>query len=72
MRDVLVPVVRFRDCDVKVKVDVYENVLVLVMLGADRVSLGDKVENSLVKELWTVKFLDILLLPVALSVPVTD
>lgn len=44
--------------------------LVLVTLGADEVSLSEKVENWLVKELWRVKFVDTLPLGVGPGVPV--
>lgn len=56
--EVLVPVVRLRDSDVNVRVDVHDSVLVLVTLAADEVSLSEKLGSRLVKVLWTVKFKD--------------
>lgn len=54
----LVPVVRLRDSDVNVRVDVHDSVLVLVTLAVDEVSLSEKLGSRLVKVLWTVKFND--------------
>lgn len=71
MKDVLVPEVRFWDCEVKVIVVVYDSVLVLVTFCADKVSLGARVEPWLVKELWTVKFNDTVP-PVVPCGPVSD
>lgn len=64
----LVPVVRLRDSDVNVRVDVHDSVLVLVTLAADEVSLSEKLGSRLVKVLWTVKFSDRVLLLVELDV----
>lgn len=52
------PVVRLRDSDVNVRVDVHDSVLVLVTLAVDEVSLSEKLGSRLVKVLWTVKFND--------------
>lgn len=61
-RDVSAPVMEFEACEVKVRVDVYDSVLVLVILGEDEDSLSEKVGIWLVNELWRVKFIDTMLL----------